>query len=67
MPSLWMWVLTVAMSLWALFLTAASQSVDDIKSYLWEECPIIFLNVWRSDTLKTQIGVVFHQNAILGP
>lgn len=27
---------------------------------------LYFLNVWGSDTLKTQIGVVFHQNAILG-
>lgn len=25
-----------------------------------------FKNVWGSDTLKTQIGVVFHQSAILG-
>lgn len=33
-------MLTVAISLWALFVTASSQSVDDIKSYLWEECPI---------------------------
>lgn len=66
MPSLWMWVLTVAISLWALLLAAALQSVDDVKSYLWEECPIwFFFNVWRSDTLKTQIGAVFHQTAIL--
>lgn len=40
MPSLWMWVLTEAMSLWALFLTASSQSVDDVTSYLWEEYSI---------------------------
>lgn len=67
MPSLWMWVLTEAMSLWALFLTASSQSVDDVTSYLWEEYSIfifIFFYLWWNVALKTH-GVVFHQNAIL--
>lgn len=68
MPSLWMWVLTEAMSLWALFLTASSQSVDDVTSYLWEEYSIFiffFFYLWWNVALKTHVGVVFHQNAIL--
>lgn len=61
MPSLWMWVLTEAMSLWALFLTASSQSVDDVTSYLWEEYSIfifiIFLFVVECCFKNTRCGV----------